>query len=66
MIGGVAVTSKGGSGGTYRVTGYTLELTYADGHVEKKFAFALPDKNGKPDLGLLRIAGSTYTRQDGK
>ncbi|WP_216322222.1 hypothetical protein [Deinococcus aestuarii] len=66
VIGGVAVTSKGGSGGTYRVTGYTLELTYAGGHVERKFAFALPDKSGKPDLGLLRIAGSTYTRQDGK
>lgn len=66
VIGGVTVTTRDGNGGTYRVRGYTLELTYGDGHVERKFAFVLPDKDGKPDLGLLRIAGSSYTRQDGK
>lgn len=66
VTGGVTVTSQDGSSGSYRFTGYTLELTYGDGHVERKFAFALPGRDGKPDLGLLRLAGSSYTRQDGK
>ncbi|MFC3832302.1 MULTISPECIES: hypothetical protein [Deinococcus] len=66
VTGGVTVTSDRRSSGTYKVSGYTLALTYGDGHTETLFAYALPDKNGRPDLELLRLGGSTYTRQDGK
>lgn len=66
VIGGVSSSTQGGSRGTYRFVGHALELTFADGHVERKFAFALPDKAGKADLDLLRLGGSSYTVPDGK
>ncbi|PNY82027.1 hypothetical protein CVO96_12195 [Deinococcus koreensis] len=66
VIGGVTSSTRGGSRGTYRFVNHALELTFADGHVERKFAFALPDRNGKPDLGLLRLGGSSYTVVDKK
>ena len=61
VTGGFATTSQSAASGTYSVKGYTLTLTYSDGHKEQLFAFVLPDKNGKPDLDLLRLGGSSYT-----
>lgn len=66
VTGGVTVSTERQNSGTYRVTGYTLELTYGDGHIERLFAYTLPDRNGRPDLGLLRLGGSTYTIPDKK
>lgn len=64
VTGGFASTSQSASSGTYSVKGYTLTLTYGDGHKESLFAFALPDKNGKPRLDLLRLGGASYTVPD--
>ncbi|MBB5363844.1 lipocalin family protein [Deinococcus humi] len=61
VTGGFASTNQSAASGTYSVKGYTLTLTYGDGHQEQMFAFVLPDKNGKPDLDLLRLGGSSYT-----
>lgn len=63
ITGGVAASSESRNAGTYRVQGFTLELKFGDGHVEKRFTYALPGKNGQPDLDLLRIGGSSYTRK---
>ncbi|GHF40171.1 hypothetical protein HNQ07_001639 [Deinococcus metalli] len=61
VTGGATVTSERRGGGTYRVTGFTVELTFGGGHVEKLFGYALPGKDGWPQLDLLRLGGSTYT-----
>lgn len=53
-------------GGTYRFVGNTLELKFADGHVERAFAFLPQTKNGKPDTSFVRIGGRDYSRDDGK
>ena len=66
ITGGFTSTSQSASSGSYSVKGYTLTLTYGDGHEEQQFVFALPDKSGQPDLELLRIGGSSYTVPDKK
>ncbi|ADV65733.1 hypothetical protein [Deinococcus maricopensis] len=63
VIGGVSASSQRSSAGSYRVQGFSLELRFGDGHVERRFAYVLPGKNGKPDLDLLRIGGLSYTRK---
>ncbi|WP_293912963.1 hypothetical protein [Deinococcus sp.] len=64
ITGGVTATSQNGSSGAYRFVGNTLELRYPDGRTEKRFAFALPGKDGKPNLDLIRIGGSSFTEPD--
>ena len=62
----VYTSAQSSNSGTYRFVGNTLELTYGDGHVERKFAFLDLGKDSKPDTTWLRIGGSSYTVADGK
>lgn len=66
LLGGVYASSESQNSGTYVFKDYTLTLTYGDGRVERRFAYALPGKDGKLDAELLRIGGESYTLKGSK
>ncbi|EHQ25463.1 hypothetical protein [Mucilaginibacter paludis] len=60
--GNAAAWKKSATGGTYRISGHTIEFTYNNGTVVKT-SFALGAKGGpiRPDNALIFIGGYAYT-----
>ena len=57
--------TAGDGTGTYRFVGNTLELKYKGGQIARRFVYTAT-VSGKPDLGLLRIAGESYSLENKK
>jgi hypothetical protein len=60
--GNAAAWKKSSTGGTYRISGHTIEFTYNNGKVVKtSFALGAKGSPAKPDNALIFIGGSAYT-----
>lgn len=66
ITGGLTALGEQQNSGTYRFTGNTLELKYADGRVVRLFAFFPESAGGKPRLDFFRAGGRDYSLQTGK
>jgi hypothetical protein len=60
--GNAAAWKKSSTGGTYRISGHTIEFTYNNGTVVKtSFALGAKGSPAKPDNALIFIGGYAYT-----
>ena len=57
--------TKSSNGGTYKITGHTIELTMSSGEVVKKsFAVGAKGSPAKPSTNIIFIGGDAYTDTD--
>ncbi|WP_431688338.1 hypothetical protein [Hahella sp. NBU794] len=49
--------------GVYRLTGYQAEFSFDDGRKERMGFFFFPN-NGRKDIGMFNLGGTSYTQQD--
>ena len=60
--GNAAAWKKSSTGGTYRISGHTIEFSYNDGRVVKtSFALGAKGSPARPDNALIFIGGYAYT-----